>query len=76
MLKIALAIAANEKWRVENLDVTSAFLQGRDLESHATKRNMTGRAIMKTAKKGHMDYMMLDVSGSGTNGKHWGDNVR
>ena len=32
MLKLSLAIAANEGWRLENLDVTSAFLQGTDLE--------------------------------------------
>ena len=32
MLKASLAVAANEGWRLENLDVTSAFLQGADLE--------------------------------------------
>ena len=32
LLKVSLAVAANEGWRLENLDVTSAFLQGTDLE--------------------------------------------
>ena len=32
MVKVALAVAANEGWKAESLDVTAAFLQGSKLE--------------------------------------------
>ena len=32
MVKVALAVAANESWKAESLDVTAAFLQGSKLE--------------------------------------------
>ena len=32
LLKVNLAIAANEKWKLESLDVTAAFLQGASIE--------------------------------------------